>query len=368
MKLETFAVEAWMTDHENCCAYNMADSCCAALSLRELLAYASAQERKALEDIVLDYGPIIGSLTLRRHIASLYAYDDPDSVTLAHGCINANELVLMTLLEPGDHVVTLLPTYQQLYAFPESLGCAVTKIALKEEMGWQADLQAICAAVTQRTRLICLNFPNNPTGTCPDRAFLEQLCAFCAARGIWILCDEVYQGLDPEYECSVSDLYARGVSTSSMSKTMALAGLRIGWIHCQDADLLARINARRDYHVISESALSDALACIAFVHRDAIMARSRVIADTNRKILREWLRDEPLADCVIPRSGTVCFLKVNTDMPSAQLCERLQEETGVFFAPGSCFGVEGHVRLGLGIDNAVMREGLRRFSAWLHRN
>lgn len=159
MKLETFAVEAWMTDHENCCAYNMADSCCAALSLRELLAYASAQERKVLEDIVLDYGPIIGSLTLRRHIASLYAYDDPDSVTLAHGCINANELVLMTLLEPGDHVVTLLPTYQQLYAFPESLGCAVTKIALKEKMGWQADLQAICAAVTPQTRLICLNFP-----------------------------------------------------------------------------------------------------------------------------------------------------------------------------------------------------------------
>lgn len=365
MKIDQFAVEGWMTDHENCCEYNMADSCCAALTVRSLLDLAGDEEK--LKDIVLDYGPITGSLALRRQIASLYEYDDPDSVTLAHGCINANELVLMTLLEAGDHVVTLVPTYQQFYSFPESIGCTVTKVALNEEDGWQPDLQAICEAVTPRTRLICLNFPNNPTGTCPDRAFLEALCAFCAPRGIWILCDEVYQGLVPEAECSVSDLYARGVSTSSMSKTMALAGLRIGWIHARDAQLLQRINARRDYHVISESALTDALAQIAFAHREQIMERNRRIVQENRRILHEWLEGEPLADCVIPRCGTVCFLQVHLDMPSAQLCEQLQADTGVFFAPGSCFGVEGHLRLGLGIDNTVMREGLSRLSRWLHQ-
>ncbi len=129
MKIDQFAVEGWMTDHENCCEYNMADSCCAALTVRSLLDLAGDEEK--LKDIVLDYGPITGSLALRRQIASLYEYDDPDSVTLAHGCINANELVLMTLLEAGDHVVTLVPTYQQLYSFPESIGCTVTKVALR---------------------------------------------------------------------------------------------------------------------------------------------------------------------------------------------------------------------------------------------
>ncbi len=152
-----------------------------------------------------------------------------------------------------------------------------------------------------------------------------------------------------------------------MSKTMALAGLRIGWIHARDAQLLQRINARRDYHVISESALTDALAQIAFAHREQIMERNRRIVQENRRILHEWLEGEPLADCVIPRCGTVCFLQVHLDMPSAQLCEQLQADTGVFFAPGSCFGVEGHLRLGLGINNTVMREGLSRLSRWLHQ-
>ncbi len=133
--------------------------------------------------------------------------------------------------------------------------------------------------------------------------------------------DEVYQGLVPEAECSVSDLYARGVSTSSMSKTMALAGLRIGWIHARDAQLLQRINARRDYHVISESALTDALAQSRLRTENRSWRENRRIVQENRRILHEWLEGEPLADCVIPRCGTVCFLQVHLDMPSAQLRE-----------------------------------------------
>ena len=165
MKLEEFYVETWMTDHENDCLYNLTDTCVTCMSLNELQQLCNNNIIDDLMNIRVDYGPIVGSNRLKNAVLGLYETGSIDNLTMTTGAINANELVLMTLLNPGDSVLTMLPTYQQLYSFPASLGCSVDFVELKEEDNWLPNIEDFKNKVSKKTKLICLNSPNNPTGT-----------------------------------------------------------------------------------------------------------------------------------------------------------------------------------------------------------
>ena len=138
MKIDLFDVEAWMTEHEVDYRYNLAETCVASMSINDLLEMVEEKETviKNLFDTKLNYGPITGSVRLRKGIAKLYQTGDADNITISHGCINANELVLISLLEKGDHIITITPTYQQMYSFPESFGVETSLVELDEENDW----------------------------------------------------------------------------------------------------------------------------------------------------------------------------------------------------------------------------------------
>ena len=136
MKINEFKVETWMTDHENDCQYNLTETCVSSLTLSELQQFVSENISDQIMSMKMDYGPIVGSQRLKKAILSLYETGDESHITITHGAINANELVMMSLLEAGDHVISLFPTYQQMYDFPLSLGCEVSLITLKEENEW----------------------------------------------------------------------------------------------------------------------------------------------------------------------------------------------------------------------------------------
>ena len=369
MKINEFKVETWMTDHENDCQYNLTETCVSSLTLSELQQFVSENISDHIMSMKMDYGPIVGSQRLKKAILSLYETGDESHITITHGAINANELVMMSLLEAGDHVISLFPTYQQMYDFPLSLGCEVSLITLKEENEWLPTIEDFQSCIQDNTKMICLNSPNNPTGTTIPLPLMKEIIDLAKKHHCYILCDEIYRGVDTK-ACglypSFSDYYDQAIVTQSLSKVFSFAGLRLGWIKGSQ-EVIDLINYRRDYHIISSGPLDDYLACLILENKDQILKRSLNICQKNKDILQRWLDQEPLVSCVIPHHGTVCFLHYHVDMPSTLFCEKLQKETGVFFVPGSAFDVEYHLRFGFTQDEQIMKEGLMTFSRWLRQ-
>ncbi len=369
MKIRDFGVEIWMNRYETTCEWNLAETCVESLTVEELLAMAGKQETilSELLPMKLTYGEIEGSARLRNLVASLYEKQAMENVVITHGAIGANALVHETLVEPGDRVISVLPTYQQHYSIPESYGADVQILKLTEKTGFLPDLEELRRLATPGTKLIALNNPNNPTGSLMDRAYLEEIAGIARACGAWILCDEVYRGTDQDgngMTASVADLYEKGISTGSMSKTWSLAGLRLGWI-AAPAKLIHAVSIHRDYNTISVGMLDDHFAAIALENRDRILARNHGITRANLAILSDWVESEPLISWIKPKSGTTALLKYDLPMSSEEFCIKLLERTGVMLTPGSAMDMEGYLRVGYANNEAVLREGLKRMSGFL---
>ncbi len=369
MKIRNFGVEIWMNRYETRCDWNIAETCVESLTVAELLEMAGKTDTilSELLPMKLTYGAIEGSERLRKLVAGLYKKQSAENVVVTHGAIGANALVHATLVEPGDRVISVLPTYQQHYSIPESYGADVQILKLTEKTGFLPDLEELKRLATPGTKLIAINNPNNPTGSLMDRAYLEKIVEIARACGAWILCDEVYRGTDQEGDgmtASIADLYEKGISTASMSKTFALAGLRLGWI-VAPVELIHAVSVHRDYNTISVGMLDDHFAAIALENRDKILARSQAITRTNLALLSDWVDNEPLISWIKPKSGTTALLKYDLPMSSEEFCIRLLERTGVMLTPGSAMDMEGYVRIGFTNNGTTLQEGLKRMSEFL---
>ena len=371
MKIAPFAVEQWMNAYETKCRYNLAETCVESLTIAELLDMAG-QRATILEELLplkMTYGAIEGSDRLRTAIAGLYTSQSIANVLVTHGAIGANALVYQALVAAGDRIVTIVPTYQQHYSIPESLGADVRRLHLHAENGYLPDVEELRRLVTPGTKLIAFSNPNNPTGSLMDRALLEEVVRIAASVDAYILSDEVYRGTTQEHDTltpSIADLYPRGISTGSMSKAFSLAGFRLGWI-CGPSEVLRAAEVHRDYNTISVGILDDIFSSIALENRDKILARSRNLVRANLATLDRWMQSEGAFSYVKPRAGTVTLLRYAANMPSHEFCMRLLEETGVLFTPGSAFELEGCVRIGYANGSAILEEGLRRTSGFLRR-
>ena len=278
-------------------------------------------------------------------------------------------LVHKTLVSPGDRVVAVVPTYQQHYSIPASIGADVHHLHLREDNGFLPDLEELRALVTPDTKLIAINNPNNPTGALMDRGMLESIAA--TARGVdaWVLCDEVYRGTDQTglgSVISIADVYEKGISTASVSKAFALAGLRLGWI-AASRDLIGAVAVHRDYDTISVGMVNDHFATLALENSGKVLERSRAITRGNLAILDTWVAKEPKITWVKPKSGTTALLKFDLPMTSRDFCVALLKETGVMLTPGSALNMEGYVRIGYANNPAILQEGLRLVSAFLSK-
>ncbi|RQT95294.1 aminotransferase [Burkholderia cenocepacia] len=371
MKITEFVVERWMDQYEDHATYNLAETCVESLTVDELLTITGRQASvlDELRPMKLTYGAIEGTQRLREAIAATYARQSPSNVIVTHGAIGGNALIYETLVEPSDTVISVLPTYQQHYSIPESYGANVKILKLREENAFLPDLKELESLVDDKTRLIAINNPNNPTGSLMDEAFLCKIIEIARRCGAYLLCDEVYRGTDQVgsgYSPSIADLYERGISTASMSKTYSLAGLRLGWIAGPE-ELIHAVAVHRDYNTISVGMIDDYFATLALEHRDAILKRNLDIVRTNLAIVEAWVKREPLVSWIKPKSGTTALLKFAVDMPSREFCTELLDATGVMFTPGSAFDMEGYVRIGYANNQTVLEQGLARVSDFLRK-
>lgn len=369
MQIEPFKVEIWMNEWETQCTYNLAETCVASITVEELLALSggSADDLSGLLQMKLTYGDIEGSPRLRTAIANLYANQCIEDITVTHGTIAANMLVHKAIVEPGDHVLSIVPTYQQHYSIPKSIQADVTTLALREEDGFLPNLEALKASVKPNTKLIAFTNPNNPTGALIERPMLEDMVDIADSVGAYLLCDEVYRGtaqVGDGMSPSIVDLYAKGISTAGMSKVFSLAGLRVGWVIAPQ-EVREQVLIHRDYDTISVGMINDHFAAIALEHADKVLARSHEITRGNLALLEAWIAKEPKVSWVKPRAGTTAMLKLNIPVTAREFCIDLVTKTGVMLTPGDAFDMEGYARIGFANDTQTLTEGLAALSEYL---
>lgn len=357
-----------MNAYEDNCAFNLAETCVSSLTVNELLELTGERDL-ILNGILssrLTYGHIEGSPALKEGICSLYKNIRPENITTTHGTIGANSLAITTLVEPGDEVISVLPTYQQQYSIPEAIGANVKILPLNMENRFLPDLELLAEYMSDKVKLVCVCNPNNPSGSVMDKEYLIKLIDTVRPYGSYILSDEAYRGLTHTGDNlteSVADLYEKGISTSGMSKVFSLAGLRMGWV-AAPKDVIDSISKHRDYSTISCGVIDDYLAAAALKHKDKIFARNLKIARTNLEILDNWVNSDPNFSYVKPKGGTTAFVKLNFDMPSYDFCVRLLDKTGVMILPGSVMDTEGFTRIGYAFEAELLSAGLEKISGF----
>jgi aspartate/methionine/tyrosine aminotransferase len=370
MRIAEFALERYFARWEFAVEHLLCASDVEPMPMGELLALADGETRSMWDRLTLGYTESSGHPLLRREIAALYAGLESDDILVFAGAEEAIFCLANVALGPGDHAIVTWPGYQSLYEVARAAGADVTLHELREEAGWAIDVDLLRRQVTPATRLIVINPPHNPTGMLPDRATFDALVALADEARAHLLVDEVYRFLefdDGDRLPTGADASPRGISLGVMSKSFAMAGVRIGWLATHDRDLLARCAAFKDYTTICSSAPSEVLALIGLRARDAVLARSREIAAANLERLDAFF--DAWADrfaWVRPRGGSVGFPRLTVPGVSIDAwAAELVESEGVLLLPASQFGHGGnHFRLGFGrTDLPLALEGLERHAA-----
>ncbi len=362
-----------MTAHEMNVKYDIAESGICPLTVNDLLSFEPAERREEVLDFLLNlglgYSEARGTLELRTLLAETYADKGPDNILVTTGAIEANFLLFNVLLEAGDHVVAPYPAYQQLYSVPRALGCDVSLWKVDPERDLRYHVDELEDLVTARTRLIVINSPHNPTGAVLSAGEMRRVYELAESVGATVLSDEVYRWLDipggDDLAPPMVDLGSAGISVGTVSKPFGLPGLRIGWIAASD-EVVARCWGMRDYVTLCPGKLNDALAVLAIKHLDKIIRRNRTIITANLATANAWLADHAsVVSWRPPRAGLLALLRYDLDVPSLELADKLAEEYSVMLAPGSAFGYEYHLRIGIGQDPPVFTAGLAQTSACL---
>ncbi|MBD0692153.1 aminotransferase class I/II-fold pyridoxal phosphate-dependent enzyme [Streptomyces sp. CBMA123] len=373
-QLPDFRIEAHFTRWEFTARHHLTASDAQTMSMAELLALAGPEDREAWETLSLGYTETFGDPGLRQAIAGMYERVEADDVICFGGAQEGINLAMQVLLGPADHAVVVTPNYQSAETIPLSL-CEVTGVALDERQDWALDLDAVAAALRPNTKVLSVNFPNNPTGTLIDAADLARLAELCEERGIRLFSDEVYRGLEREPERilpQAADLSPTALSLNVTSKSLGLPGLRIGWIACRDRELRSRLERAKHYTTICNSAPSEVLARIAITARERILARNRGIIAANLPLFDAFFAEFPeLFEWRAPDGGCVSYPRYLGADGVEDFCTALVEQAGVLLMPASMFRSEltptPADRFRIGVGRSDPGPALEAFAEWLRK-
>jgi aspartate/methionine/tyrosine aminotransferase len=340
-RLSEFRLETYFSRWEFAVRHNLAASDAQTLTVGELLALGTAEDRAAFAELPLGYVETWGSDRLRAAIAVTYQICTADDVLAFAGAEEAIFWLVQLLAGPGDHVVLTLPGYQSTETVALAGGAEVTGVLLDPADHWRLDLDAVRAALRPSTRLVAVNFPNNPTGALPDRQAWRELVELCDERGIRLLSDEVHSGLelDPALTLpAAADLSPTAVSVNVMSKSYGLPGLRIGWVACRDHAVLAALERHKHYTTICNAGPSEFLASVALRAGERIRARNRGIVAANLRTFGAFFAEHAeLFEWVPPAGGCVAFPRYLGPEGPGELCRTLAERVGVLMLPAEVF-------------------------------
>jgi len=360
--IERFDMERMQSTWENLVDYDMSESGVRPLTMRELVEMGFDLE--SFMDQPLGYSQSNGTIELREAIAAIYPGTTVDHIEVTNGTSEANYLVALSQLRPGDDVAMEVPNYMQMPGVARSLGATVRPFRLAQETGWEPNWEEFDRAVTPKTKLLYLSNPNNPTGAVLSDAAMRRMVDRCETTGTWLLADEVYLGaeIDRPRTASFWGMSDQVIVTSGLSKAYGIPGVRIGWI-VGPAGFVAECWTQHDYLTIGPNKLSDRIARVAVqaTNRERCYARTREILRHNLPIARAWVNGfSGRLTWREPQAGAIALVNYDADVPSVQIADRVRVNQSTLIVPGSHVGLEGHLRVWLGGKEPFLREGLRR--------
>jgi aspartate/methionine/tyrosine aminotransferase len=347
MQLKPFLLDIWLDEYEHDIEYNLGASTGPGWTLQEILQLGTEEERRRFQSQELAYSHAAGDEKLRTAIAEMQGVSS-ECVQVVTGASEALIILMWLAAESGANVILPHPCFATFSALPESLGVQIRSYQLRREDRFRIDVDEIEKLTDANTKLILVNSPHNPTGATISDGEFERLHAFAAERGIQLVSDEVYH---PVYHNGESRSAARLPSAtviSDFSKALSLAGLRLGWIIEHDRERRQRYWNARAYFTITNSPLMEALGTIAMRNRAVILKRTQEVASRNLLQLDEFMKEhEQVLQWIRPRGGLTAFPWLVSGENARPFCEALVRK-GVLLAPGDCFDMVSHFRLGFG--------------------
>jgi aspartate/methionine/tyrosine aminotransferase len=358
MRLEPFHLERWLL---NPCKYDLASAGIVKLRLKDIITEIDF-------DMVMRYGVTRGSDLIRQRIAELFSRVDKDNILITSGTAEANLLALYRLLEKGDEVLTILPTYMQMIGIAKSFGAKVRNCYLRENEGYTLDIEEFKEEITNKTKIICLVNPNNPIGTIIPSTQMRAICEIAEDITAWVLCDGALRGLEIDGNLAPTpvEIYEKGIATGSLSK-IGLSGIRIGWL-IADKKLVKECWTYKDYTTLSHSGIGEFLGAMALKRENIsrFLRRAREIVRTHSAILCNWISENSrVVRGIPPKAGHTAFLKYNLDIDSRDLCLQLLKAKEVLVSPGTFFGSPRHLRVRYSCEREILIEGLGRLGEFL---
>lgn len=370
MEINEFKLERYFSRYEFNTEYLLSSSDCESLQMKKLLAMVDQDSRKLWQELKLGYTESRGHPLLREEIATLYDGISPEEVQVvapAEGIF----IALNSILEPDDHVISIFPSYQSLQEIPSYIGCRVTRWPLRVvDNRWRLDLTELKELIEDKTRLLIINFPHNPTGFLPGKDEYQQLLQIAAENDIYLFSDEIYkfsEFTENRRLRTAAAVYRQAVSLGGLSKSFGLPGLRIGWLITKNEKLYSRFTRWRDYTTICSGAPAEILAILALRVKEKIISRNLKIIGNNLTTASEFFAEySHLFDWLPPEAGPIAFPRLQHEMKVADFCRRLVEEQDVMLLPGAVFQTAGnHFRLGMGRKNFI--EGLERMESFARK-
>lgn len=368
MEIANFGVEEWLNVWENDAVYDIAGSSIASMTLAEIINAGDLTEDEFFKECLkkkMNYGWIEGSPEFKEEVSKLYKTVNVNQILQTNGATGANLLAIMGLINPGDHVVSLHPSYQQLYEIPHALGAHVDLWKSTESDNWLPDLDDLRKLIKSNTKMICINNACNPTGALMEDEFLMEIVKIAEEVGAYILSDEVYKPFSKDiHVSSIVDLYNKGIATNSMSKTYSVPGVRVGWI-VANQEVIDDLKKYRDYTMICSGVLDDMIATYVLRNKKRVLERNSKIVNENIQILKEWVDQEPRVSLIAPKNVSTSFIKLDIPMETEEFCIQLLREKGVLLVPGERFDLPGFARLGYCTHQETLINGLKGLSEFL---
>ncbi len=365
-KIAPALLENWLRDYYFTTEIDISGSGVEDFSLAEIRKHVGITQQE-LDNLVFHDSPSLGCMGLRQAIARNCGSTNPERVMATNGSSEAIFLVMNALLQPGDKVIVLDPSYHSLIHIAESIGCQIERWHLRFEQQFVPNIEELKSLVTPDTRMVIVNFPHNPTGVSVSVETQKEIIDIVASVEAYLVWDAAFAELThtnpPLPDASL--LYDKAISTGTLSKAYGLPGLRVGWC-LASTEVLERCVQLRDYTTLALSPLVELIAQRVIQKADNLLNIRLPQIRTNLEIVAEWVdQNKEFVKWVRPQGGVTTFLYF-PDIPDIEtFCHYLVNSCGVLVVPGTCFYHPNYVRLGFGGSTVKLKEGLSRISTLL---
>jgi aspartate/methionine/tyrosine aminotransferase len=364
MQFKPFLLDAWLDQYEHDIEFNLGASTGPTWTVNDILALGGDEVRHRFLNHKLVYGRPAGADSLREAIAEMQGVP-MESVQVVTGASEGLVALMWLAAEPGANVILPLPGYTAFSALPESLGLETRFYRVRRENDFRIDVDEIKQLADAKTKLILVNNPHSPTGATISDADMEALHAFTAGRGIQLVSDEVYHPIYHGRQTKSAARLPHATVISDLSKAFSIAGVRTGWMIEHDAKRRQQYWTARGYFTICNGTTGEILSEIAIRKHDIVLKKTQEAATRNLKLLDQSMSEHREAlGWIPPQGGMTAFPWLVSGEDARPFCQAATKR-GILLAPGDCFDVPSHFRLGFAAAGDDFTQALDRFGEFV---